>query len=240
MSKICKTCGQEKENSEFYHDHHTRDGLQPECKMCLNKRSKAWAAANPEKVLKSLEKYRTKNKDIERERMRKWHAENPEKVKESTKRWHQANHKRVMEKHRIWKAANLDKVRANYIRQNIKKRSTIKGRLNNNISTAIRHSLKKGVKAYRSWESLVGYTVEELRIHLESQFDDAMTWENHGTYWHIDHKIPLAAFYFEKPEDPDFKRCWSLRNLQPLEAIENIRKGSKVDEIFKQSLTLSI
>jgi len=45
----------------------------------------------------------------------------------------------------------------------------------------IRHSLK-GKKAGRRWEKLVGYTLEDLREHLESQFDNKMNWENYGGY----------------------------------------------------------
>ena len=31
-----------------------------------------------------------------------------------------------------------------------------------------------------------------------------------------------------KPIYPNFKKCWALENLQPLEKIENLKKGSKL------------
>lgn len=56
--------------------------------------------------------------------------------------------------------------------------------------------------------------------------------------WHIDHKIPKSAFNFETPEDIDFKRCWALKNLQPLWAAENIKKHDRVDKPFQPSLAI--
>jgi hypothetical protein len=54
-----------------------------------------------------------------------------------------------------------------------------------------------------------------------------MTWENYGK-WHIDHKRPIASFNFTSYEDPEFKECWALNNLQPMWAKENMSKGNKI------------
>jgi len=88
-------------------------------------------------------------------------------------------------------------------------------------------SLQKGMKAGRHWEELVNFTIDELKKHIEKLFTPEMTWENYGTYWHIDHKVPIAVFNFERPDDIDFHLCWSLKNLQPLEASKNMSKGAK-------------
>jgi len=85
----------------------------------------------------------------------------------------------------------------------------------------------QGAKAGRHWESLVGYTVEDLKAHLESQFVKGMSWSNYGSSWHIDHIRPIADFCFTSTEDPDFRICWSLWNLRPLWAKKNISKGAK-------------
>jgi hypothetical protein len=66
-----------------------------------------------------------------------------------------------------------------------------------------------------------------------------MSWENYGE-WQIDHIIPLAAFNYETPFDMDFQRAWSLSNLQPLWALENMSKGDKLSKPFQPSLALSI
>ena len=96
------------------------------------------------------------------------------------------------------------------------------------MSSVLNTSLK-GKKAGRHWESLVGYTVEDLIKHLESQFNEKMSWNNWGIYWQIDHIKPKSFFKYEKPEDEEFKKCWALENLQPLEKIANLNKGNRYE-----------
>lgn len=93
------------------------------------------------------------------------------------------------------------------------------------IGNGIRNSIKEP-KAGRHWEDLVGYTLEDLMTHLESQFTKGMSWKNHGA-WHIDHIRPISDFNFAKVEDQEFKQCWSLWNLQPLWAFDNHSKSNK-------------
>jgi hypothetical protein len=74
---------------------------------------------------------------------------------------------------------------------------------------------------------MVGYSAEQLKEHLEKQFNDGMSWENYGE-WHIDHIKPISSFEFDSSDDEQFKVCWSLDNLQPMWGIENIKKGNKL------------
>lgn len=82
----------------------------------------------------------------------------------------------------------------------------------------------KGRKNGRSWESIVGYSTDDLMKHLEKQFDNRMSWSNYGPYWHIDHIKPKSLFKYESELDEEFRKCWALDNLQPLEAKQNIKK----------------
>ncbi len=101
-------------------------------------------------------------------------------------------------------------------------------RISKNISRGIRNILG-GSKNCVGWERVVGYTIKDLKKHLEKQFKSGMTWDNYGRGgWHIDHKVPKSAFNFTKPEHADFKRCWALKNLQPLWEKENMRKGANL------------
>ena len=104
------------------------------------------------------------------------------------------------------------------------------------MGSAIWHSLKS-IKARRHWETLVGYTVDDLKKHLESLFRDGMSWENRGK-WHIDHIVPRFRFHYEKPEDPEFKVCWGLNNLQPLWGADNLSKGAKTMEEWRKGKQL--
>lgn len=100
-----------------------------------------------------------------------------------------------------------------------------RNRLSDSVSRAIRKSLS-GRKNGRHWESLVGYKLEDLTKYLESQFEKGMTWDNYGD-WHIDHIRPVVDFTFNSFRDEEFKQCWSLWNLQPMWAEENMSKGSR-------------
>jgi len=111
-------------------------------------------------------------------------------------------------------------------------------RLNKNISSGIFNSLKTNnfSKNGRHWETLVNFTLQELKFHLETQFDSNMNWENHGSYWHVDHIIPLASLTFDSEEHENFKLLWSLGNLQPLFGPENLSKSKKIVINFKSLL----
>ena len=103
--------------------------------------------------------------------------------------------------------------------------------LNERMSANIRQSLKKisQSKKKKSWESVVGYTVEDLRAHLESQFLPGMGWHNIGE-WHIDHISPLSAACFKSADDPAFRKVWALSNLRPLWGRLNLIKGPRTDD----------
>lgn len=74
---------------------------------------------------------------------------------------------------------------------------------------------------------LLGYSIKDLKEHLEKYFSEGMTWKkfNHGEI-HIDHIIPKC--HFNLKDEKDIKACWSLENLQPLWAKDNIRKSKKI------------
>ena len=98
-------------------------------------------------------------------------------------------------------------------------------RLRVDIPTIIRRATKKKYYNDSVWNYL-SYTPDDLKRHLESQFDSSMTWDNHGKDWHIDHIIPQAAFHYDSEKHPDFQKCWALSNLRPLNAMENMTKSS--------------
>lgn len=90
-------------------------------------------------------------------------------------------------------------------------------------------------KAGKSWVSVVGYSREELMTHLERQFLPGMSWENYGRNgWHVDHIRPVTSFVFDSVDDPQFRACWALENLQPLWEPDNIRKGNSLPATMKK------
>lgn len=83
-----------------------------------------------------------------------------------------------------------------------------------------------GFKKSASTMELVGCSLEFLRNHLESKFDARMNWDNYGSFWQIDHRIPCVSFNLIDSEEQ--KKCFHYSNLQPLEAKENMSKGAKI------------
>lgn len=77
-------------------------------------------------------------------------------------------------------------------------------------------------------ELLVGYTKDELRQHIESQFTGEMSWENRNSF-HIDHIKPVAQFFREGIYDPAIINA--LDNLRPLSPEENMAKSDKWEAI---------
>jgi len=101
------------------------------------------------------------------------------------------------------------------------------------FSEGIRYALKKqnsSKQGYKSFKKLP-YTKEELISHIEKQFDENMTWENHGKHWHLDHIYPQSKLPYDSMDHPNFLKCWALSNLQPLEVSENLSKSNKTNWI---------
>ena len=101
-------------------------------------------------------------------------------------------------------------------------------------SSAIAHNLRirlihalKGASKSASATKLIGCTMDDCRQHLENQFEEGMTWDNHGE-WHIDHRRPCASFDLVNEEEQIM--CFHYTNLQPLWAADNISKGDNFDE----------
>jgi len=165
----------------------------------------------------------------DKEKQRQWRAlpENKEKARQRSARWRALpeNKEKPRQRNAQWYALpeNKEKKRQRYATDPMY-------RLNRNIGCVIRASLKTNnlSKNNRHWESIVGYPLQELKLHLETQFDSYMNWENHGSYWHIDHIIPLASLTFDSEEHENFRLLWSLGNLQPLFGPENLSKNKKI------------
>jgi hypothetical protein len=72
----------------------------------------------------------------------------------------------------------------------------------------------------------LGCSISEAKQYLESLFLEGMSWNNHGLRgWHIDHIIPCHSFDLTNPEER--KKCFHYTNLQPLWALDNMKKGNK-------------
>lgn len=227
--KKCGRCKEFKEESDFYPDKSKKSGLNSYCKICSKIKQREYQARNY-----------NRNKAKESKRHKIYYENNKEAFQLKNKIYHQ-NHKiNKEEKAKYDHDRNIQNRLSMNVKHAIRNRNRriydLKFKLNEIMANAIRLALK-GNKKGRSWEKLVGYSLNQLKRHLEKQFQPGMNWRNYGFYgWHIDHEIPISAFNFEKPEDMDFKKCWALSNLQPMWAKENIAKSNNLQKLFQPSL----
>ena len=64
------------------------------------------------------------------------------------------------------------------------------------------------------YEVLLGCTMSEYMLYLESQFTEGMTWENYGDLWVIDHIKPTR--FFDPWNEEELKVCYNYKNTRPL------------------------
>lgn len=240
-TKICGRCKIEKEICLFSNSKHAKDGKVYACKACESERSKVWyhkdivkhredskkwGRENPDKVKEKNKRWAENNPDKIKEKNKRWSENNTERVRENNKRWNENNPDKVKEKHKRWADKNPEKVKAKRRRYE-KERKLVDPayKLKVNYSTLISRSLKiKGVKKPGKTMELLGCTIEFFMNHLSEKFTEGMNFENYGK-WHIDHIIPLSS----AGNDLDrIKELCHYSNLQPLWAIDNIKKGNKI------------
>jgi len=88
------------------------------------------------------------------------------------------------------------------------------------------HDALNGNKENKTVEYL-GCTIEEFKEHIESTFQEGMTWDNHGQgegKWNIDHIVPLK---YGNPTLEETIERLHWKNTQAMWADENIAKGNR-------------
>ena len=90
----------------------------------------------------------------------------------------------------------------------------------------IHNALTGKEKAARTLELLGVPSISFYQAHLEVQFEPGMTWENYGTAWHVDHRIPLSLLDLTKPEAQRFG--FNYKNTRPMWADANRRRSNNL------------
>ena len=111
------------------------------------------------------------------------------------------------------------------LKEKLRNQLTKKAKLYPNLDTSIRRCLC-GDQNNTKYESILEYTIKDLKEHLEKKFTDGMSWNKfkNGKI-HIDHIKPQSLF--DMNDLSDIKECWSLDNLQPLWSKDNLKKSNK-------------
>ena len=182
------------------------------CYGCSKLKSSTYAKNNRQKINDRKRADYHANIEENREYHRDHYARNPDIVKKNNKRYVDKNKDKVNEYKLRWhkeRYKNDPTFRlTHHMRRTLKRVLNYTGNLKNRRTT-----------------EYLGYTTEELRNHIESQFVDGMSWGNYGD-WHIDHVIPVIKWIQAGVTDPSVINA--LDNLQPLWAKENMSKGGRI------------
>lgn len=225
--KACKRCGEPKHVDEFYTSSASRDGRRASCKRCTLEMNKVSVRKNPSAAKRAKEKYAAANIEKTRQIHRDYWKGREVQNRENGKRYRLRHPERVREFARRSRKNCRESI-AKRNRERIQRDSRY--RLRVRFSSMFSRRMKRhavGTRGGRSCFSALPYTVEELIEHLEGLFLPGMSWANYGQ-WHVDHRRPDSLFEYKSTSDQEFQECWALSNLQPMWALDNIRKGNKV------------
>lgn len=243
LKKECRSCKVEKPEQEFYFVN-SKNRYMIDCKSCYSTKRKSstkrYCEKNKEKIAERQRLHGIKNREKNRAYSKEYHAKNREqgllyrreryktydrdKELEKRKTWYQNNKQRHADNRTKYEKENKDKLRAARRKwENNRLATDINYKLHKTLAGRIRFELKGVAKKSSKTEQLIGCSIEELRVFIESHFLEGMSWGNYGTNgWHIDHRIPVSWFNLENENCR--KIAFSYKNLQPLWGEDNLKK----------------
>jgi hypothetical protein len=182
------------------------------------------------------------------EEKKKYNQDHKEEKKQYDKKYRQDHKEKLSEYQKEYRENNKEKVNKNANKyQKTRKQTDPNYKLGKQFSNSIRRMLKKNgsSKNGKSCLDYLPYNIEQLKQHIENQFslpgNEWMRWSNHGIYnsktwkdddqttwtWQLDHIKPHSSFNYTSMEDKAFKDCWSLDNLRPYSAKQNVIDGDR-------------
>ena len=153
-------------------------------------------------VLEYSKNHYKNNMEHRKKLVKNWENQNPERKKINRKNNYIQNKDREIQYSK------------NYFRE--KYNNDPKFKLKHSIRNRIYSSIKN--KTESSLE-ILGCNIEYYYSYLERLFDDKMTWGNHGTYWEIDHIMPINTFSLD-----EYKKAFNYKNTRPLPMSENRKR----------------
>jgi len=228
MEKVCSKCGVSKSAEGFGRDNSKKSGVRSHCKECVCENTKKYNASHKEAVQKRKAEHRNKPevKALEKKRYKEYYHRPDVKARYEEYR-NAPDIKERYEEYRnkpevIERKKQLEKENAPLRNEQLKER--YKNDKNYQLTAIVRSRIQKALKRNKTNSSFeyLGCDVEFLKNWLEYRFDENMSWENMGSYWHIDHIIPVHSF--DITNSLEQKICFHWTNLQPLSATENLTK----------------
>lgn len=186
----------------------------------------------------SLERFsggRTKCKNCYAKDKREKQREDPEKYKQATKKWYETKGKEWKKNYETEHKEEINtRERERYKNDPIYRNKKI---IRNRLASTI-----NGTKIYSKISEKIAMEHKMFLEWLEFQFTDDMTWENQGSYWGIDHIIPIDYFVKNEPNEQDSVHHWS--NLRPCVhkgKDGNFSKNNKIDlDLIKDHFCVTV
>lgn len=89
-----------------------------------------------------------------------------------------------------------------------------KNNMNYRLKKSIAARLRTVLVKNDSTMNYIGCNIQYLREWVEYNFTEDMNWDNYGTYWSIDHIIPVCKF--DLTDEHEKLQCWNWTNLMPV------------------------
>lgn len=187
--------------------------------------ARQYATTNKGALKNYKRQYQQENKEKLAEKKRQYYKDNKGAILEHNKQYREQNKEALSKQSKQYYETNKEAIIEKSVRyKNTKLQNDVGFRILNNCRRRICHAINGESKSAKTKE-LIGCTVDILLKHLENQFTNGMTWNNYGE-WHIDHKKPCSLFNFEN--EAEQRECFNYKNLQPLWALDNLKKADKV------------
>jgi len=171
------------------------------------------------------------------QRCREYKIKNKERVKEYNKIYKQNNKEQVSLYNKKYNIENRDKIQKRQTEQHKERR---RNDPKYKMSIVLRNRFRKffkGINKNTSFNELIGCSYENYIKWIEFNFSSDMSWDNHGTLWHIDHVLLCYLFDHEKIEDR--KICFNWKNTRPLLSKINLaRKKMDNNDILNHEIKI--
>lgn len=210
--RVCTKCLLDLNADQFSKRSASADGINTRCKACISEIKKQYRVKNlyEQRYKDRRRRARLRDKINAKQRANYW--KNPEKAKSRSKYYRDNNKGRILARNKIYYREKLS--------------SDPRFKLRRSFWKMLRRTTQaSGVKKKGPTIRCLGYGVEKLKNRLEFNFSPGMSWDNYGTAWNIDHKIPLSKFFGRCEYRPHVVNA--LSNLQPMWVKENCAKGAK-------------
>lgn len=145
------------------------------------------------------------------------------------------NKEKYQEYSKQYKINNKEKINETRRKYTKEKMKIVEERLKRNMKTLLCTKLKNKKESSSIY---FGETIKNIKKWIEFNFNIFMNWENYGSYWEIDHSLPIN--FFNMLDNNEASICFSWMNIMPLEKILNSKKSNKISNprIFYQEIKL--